>query len=1272
MGGSSKKQTVGYRYYMDLHFGVCYGPVDRVRRLFAGDREAWSGDQTATGQIQISKPSLFGGDEKEGGLKGTLDVMMGGSMQTLPSTVAAKLPNPSPAFRGVLSLFYSGQVSANNPYIKPIAPQVERILSGWHGGTAWYAAKAVIGSVTNSNALTLIQSAFTSSDSRDAWADISAYSAAVSGYTQNVVDGVGYVLNSSNSSPEEYLIYQGGQVPSAITFEFFVFVESTGNYGEAIFSIQLPSSSSIIFGVGGAAQRAFLNLGAGVVYGASNDGAQLSGRVHVSMQFSGGIMCLHINGVKVHQQSFNLVAAASFQAIIGGSGYTGDAPMQYTVDSFRVRGEAVYGSGNFTPPAVLPAPDASGSTGFRSMNPAHIIYECLTNPVWGMGYPTQTIGSTFAAAADALFAEGFGLCLLWNRQDEIGAFVRTVLDHIGAVLYVDPKTGLFELKLLRADYNVQSLPVFGPNNVAALESFQRVGYGDTVNEVTVVYRDAETNRDSLVTVQNLANVQAQGAVIGKTVQYPGIPSASLALRAAQRDLLALSTPLAKVRLRVNREAWALAPGQVFALEWPKLGITTIVMRVLGINYGELRDGTIEIDAAEDVFGLPASSYAAQEPPGWSEPSVSPTPVTRQAAIEVPYRVLVSELTSAELAALDTDSAYLAILAAQPAAAAQGFDIYSRVGSAGFEQRAAGAFVAAARLAASIGPTTTLISLENAANLDFVAVGSLAVIGSGRSAEWVMVTAIDTGAPSVTVSRGILDTVPKAHADETQVFFGDGREAPEGIERATSETVDFKLATKTGGGTLDISLASQISATAEQRQHRPYAPGNFRIAGQAYPASLTDTVPTITWAHRSRLQQTAGYIEQNAGNIGPEDGTTYCVEMRNADTDVVLLSQTDITGTTYTPASPPAGQFNLRVRLWSQRQSSTQSQTVSVSATMTKTQSHSASLAQIVTFALSGTPLATEQYKIEMQQGGRTAIFYAGSQSSLSGLLDSFRNVIDSDWQYSATVAGSVLTVTGTVNVPFTYSFSGTGIAFFGPYVESWQRHDWTLAYNYTPPPPQPAPSLLMHFNGSNGSTTMTDSSTLAHTVTAFGNAQLSDSAPKFGTAALLLDGSGDYLTVPYHANLHLSTGDFTIEAWVKTSSTTTLLSFGTSGGNVAWEIWRHSGGYMRFVSYNDAGTFYMLSQNSGASVGDGNWRHVAVTRAGNTWRLFVDGVVADTQTFTHSIRASATGPSYRLVIGGTASTGSNWNGRIDELRIVPGVAVWTAAFTPPTAEYPNP
>jgi hypothetical protein len=50
-------------------------------------------------------------------------------------------------------------------------------------------------------------------------------------------------------------------------------------------------------------------------------------------------------------------------------------------------------------------------------------------------------------------------------------------------------------------------------------------------------------------------------------------------------------------------------------------------------------------------------------------------------------------------------------------------------------------------------------------------------------------------------------------------------------------------------------------------------------------------------------------------------------------------------------------------------------------------------------------------------------------------------------------------------------------------------------------------SLLLHGDGTNGSTTITDNSPTPKTVTAVGNAQISTAQSKFGGASILFDGT---------------------------------------------------------------------------------------------------------------------------------------------------------------------
>jgi hypothetical protein len=151
MGGKSKKQTVGYRYRMGLHLVLCQGPVDAVQEIQVGDRTAWGDASRAVlprghglGRIRIDKPTLFGGDEREGGVVGDVDVLSGAATQGRNDYLMSRLGASIPAFRGVLSIVARKvQVAANNPYLKPWAVRVRRFTAGWHG-EVWGALDAEI------------------------------------------------------------------------------------------------------------------------------------------------------------------------------------------------------------------------------------------------------------------------------------------------------------------------------------------------------------------------------------------------------------------------------------------------------------------------------------------------------------------------------------------------------------------------------------------------------------------------------------------------------------------------------------------------------------------------------------------------------------------------------------------------------------------------------------------------------------------------------------------------------------------------------------------------------------------------------------------------------------------------------------------------------------------------------------------------------------------------------------------------------------------------
>jgi hypothetical protein len=213
--------------------------------------------------------------------------------------------------------------------------------------------------------------------------------------------------------------------------------------------------------------------------------------------------------------------------------------------------------------------------------------------------------------------------------------------------------------------------------------------------------------------------------------------------------------------------------------------------------------------------------------------------------------------------------------------------------------------------------------------------------------------------------------------------------------------------------------------------------------------------------------------------------------------------------------------------------------------------------------------------------------------------------------------------------------------------------------------------LLLHFDGSNGATTTTDSSAYNKSITFGGNAQLNTTLPKFGDASVLLDGSGDYLEVADSSEWDFGTGSFTIEGWVKftaASDASTFVSTYNSGNGFTFRFNDTS----HCLEFLWGGTMIASTTAWTWVPTNGLWQHFAVCRSGTSVRMFIDGVQYGT-TATDS--TNMTGSTVALQIGclpyGLPTRYHFLNGRLDDIRITKGVARYTANFTPPTAAFPN-
>lgn len=893
--GGSKKVTIGHRYLFGIHMGLWRGPVDAILQFKVGDRIAYNGKITGNRRIYINKPNLFGGDKKEGGIQGWADVMMGEPDQPVNSSLAAMLGGIVPAFRGVTTVFYDGLIAAMNPYPKTWAIRGRRILKGWDG-PVFYPEKAQIVMVPQKPLA--LYFALDSSGSMDEMTS--------NGQTrmQNMKSAVNQCLDEIAS------ILPGGNAVDIMIVSWGT--DPDGRSSIMRRAVDESDVADLKSWVSGISTTYYTYFPAGVLDLADFYSGAQPDAVRLAFFVTDGIPS---SSAGTETAEAIALAAAEIVASVPVAMYGINIDLEDTtytelVDNTSDDGVPVVSGAD---PSAMVDVILSALGSIYSMNPAHIIYEAYTNRDWGRGLdPALRLDiPSFTSSADTFYGERFGMCIKWTRQDKLSVFVGSILDHVGASIYVSRRSGKLVLNPIRGDYDVDDLPLFTPDTgLLGIDDDDASADDKAVNCVVVKYRDPISNKILQVRARNLAAISAHGLNL-QTTEYIGIPAGTLAARVAERDLTAYSSGVKKLKVRLDRRARdTVFAGGVFRISDPTRGIENLVLRAGRVEDGLLTNGVITVAAVKDVFGLPASSYVEPVLPEWTPPDLTARPMAYQRLAELSYRDLVRVTDPADMAYIDSNSAFLLPLAAKPTAMSLGYEITSRVGMSGeFLDRGPGGFSASSTLTADLAPGADAATLQvgDGIDLDAVEVGMAAMIDD----EIMRVDAFDLETGAVTFGRGCADTVPALHLAGARCWFYEESVGADPTEYVSGSTVQAKLLTQTGADELQAAGAVTLSLVVAGRPGRPYPPGRLRLNSEAFPAVVTGDLE-VAFAHRDRLLQADQLVDTTVTDIGPEPGVSYEVEVRDRDGGALTYTTSGSAGPFTIPSASMPYQSRLLV------------------------------------------------------------------------------------------------------------------------------------------------------------------------------------------------------------------------------------------------------------------------------------------------------------------------------------------------------------------------
>jgi Putative phage tail protein len=865
--GSPKKPKVGNRYFYGVHLIPCR-KADAVLAVKMADKVLWEGEQ-GQGYIDIDARDAFGGDEREGGFSGRIAVMLGGALQTANAYLQGIFGTLTPAFRGVVSLVferpYFNANSARLPKVEVKMLNVADIHKGWEPDTCVVEFEGVVPTAAIYIAMDVSLSM--------AGAPLATQGAALAGFVRAMVgksNSIKVVAYSAtiNASIERLDCTDDDLEDVATWIEDYTSLITGGDWNEAV------SEAAAFFAADDAVDR---TISSGTFFDDPGSSSALSGLV------GGGSVATRKRRIIVFTTDGAPVAgtpelAAATIAAIGGV-----EVFAFNIDDTDTTETAKIDNTPRDGVPVVPSSDpnrlrlalAGAFRTWADLNPAHIQRCLLIDPMRGGTATAADIGTSFAEAADAYLAEGFGLSVIFSGADANMTDRMEIDRHCDAVTYRSRKTGKWEHRRIRDDFDFDDLPVLDGKVVKDWTKLRRPKARELPNKLTVIYTDRASGQTASVTHSNPVAVRAAGRVNkGPDARYPFVTIPSLADRICIRDLTAGATPLLGGELPLSYLPADLELSSVVRLHAPDEGINNVAVRITEIRHAGGTDASAWLKVVEHRFEL---GTQINMPTGPVVPVIDDRakPATLRLVQEAPYYVLV--LDAGEDAVDDqlaTEPGLGRLMVA--AAAPNPRHIEATVGvntGGGWTDQGTLTFSPSSTTTEDLSSEGDDITVRIAAtpSLSSVVAGQMAVIGTEILRVDAMVE--DAGEILMTIGRGCLDTVPQAHASGSAVLFiGQGQ--PIEADYVDGEAVDVRLLTRTATSLLSLAAAPNDAVTFDSRAIRPYPPGRFKLNG-SYAQDQFTTDAVFIWAHRDRTLQTTPVPEDHDDtSIGPEAGTTY--------------------------------------------------------------------------------------------------------------------------------------------------------------------------------------------------------------------------------------------------------------------------------------------------------------------------------------------------------------------------------------------------------------
>ena len=530
----------------------------------------------------------------------------------------------------------------------------------------------------------------------------------------------------------------------------------------------------------------------------------------------------------------------------------------------------------------------------KDVNPAEVLYEIVTNDDWGLAEkPTSLDLNALETMSKILADEKLGISVQLTSKDEARTIVDNICTHIDAIRYADPSTGLMVHHLIRAKDADEPMLAITSSNCSKI-TFVRQDWSNTVSEISISF----TDRDALYETGTLsaddpANIEIQNGIkTTKSYDFAYFTTAANALWAAKRLGRSQGYPLATVSLECNRMLSTVRLGECLILSFPPYGITNMVVRVTNVDLSDFEDGTVKIDAMEDIFSLIKTTFEYSGSTEWERNPILPKGVQTWGVFELPYEL--SKVT-------DT---YVNAYACQPSVDTTSWTIWRKKEGETSDFQTTNTkskWTAAAKLIydyPEFGEVIDMVGFQvrelcGMEDLKFEqkidSIGDVEVSRQGNNimlvGEEIMsysgLNKLPNGNWSVTgIMRGVFDTVPHEHAATDVVIFlqsghyGNVTTGGPVCKKGNIADEWYNITTASVDSKEEFDSTRNIELITTRRAERPNVQGKIRMTAHMisdrYNVDSLSGDLSMTWVTRNK--------ENSHGCVSQDDGIDYYINM----------------------------------------------------------------------------------------------------------------------------------------------------------------------------------------------------------------------------------------------------------------------------------------------------------------------------------------------------------------------------------------------------------